>query len=143
MSTWTMNTRLRFGAYWVIAFGGLMSLALLPPIDRVLYVAFDLVFWPLDGIQVADSAASKLLTAVVGGITVGWGVTILLLSRDIADRAPESARRVALTGYLTWFAIDGIGSVIAGAPWNLLGNTLFLCLLAAPLLKAYPRDEVA
>ncbi|SMR72001.1 hypothetical protein SAMN04488030_1346 [Aliiroseovarius halocynthiae] len=143
MTDWTVNTRLRFGAYWVIAFGGLMSLSLFPPVSGVLNFAVDMVFWPLDGLQITDSSASKLLTAVIGGITSGWGVTVLLLSGDIADRAPESVRRVALSGYLTWFTVDGVGSVIAGAPWNLLGNTLFLCLLVVPLLKAYPRDAVA
>ncbi|WP_421704204.1 hypothetical protein [Aliiroseovarius sp.] len=135
MKTWTLSTRIRFGAYFMMFFGVLMSLSLLPPMNGVLMQAVDLVFWPLDGQQQPHRDAPRLMTAVIGGITMGWSVTLLILSGEPAHLAPRSVRKAALMGYLSWFLLDGLGSIIAGAPWNLLGNALFLAFLVVPLLQ--------
>ena len=73
------------------------------------------------------------MTAVAGGICSGWGITLLTLRGAALEAAPAQVRRAALAGYLGWFAIDSTASVLAGVPWNLLGNLAFLALLVLPL----------
>lgn len=123
---------LKFTAWLIIGFGAFMAAAVLPPIGAVLNWLTDLVLWPLDGAQHMAAPAARLLVAIVGGIMVGWGSIMLMLSGEVARSHPQLVRRIAIRGYLIWYAIDSAGSVLAGAPWNVLGNTLFLALLLVP-----------
>lgn len=126
---------IRFGAWALIALGVLMAIGNLPGPDAVLNWLIDLVFWPIDGTDHMAEPATHLLTAIIGGVIFGWGVMVLGLAGEPTRRNPHLIRRIVISGYLAWFTLDGLGSIVAGAPLNLVGNAAFLALLLWPLRK--------
>ena len=46
-----------------------------------------------------------------------------------------------LTGYVAWFLLDGLVSVVNGAALNVLGNLLFLVVLLLPALALRAGDR--
>jgi len=74
--------------------------------------------------------AGLLSTVIMGGIFVGWCVTIALLARDASSHA--AVGRAILWGIMVWFVVDSTGSVLVGAAPNVLLNTVFLVVLALP-----------
>jgi hypothetical protein len=85
----------------------------------------DPIFWPVDGLPGApELPTERLFAAVAGGLMVGWGVMLVKLGRR------ASVSRALLIGGAAWFVVDGAGSVLAGAPLNIVGNLAFLALIA-------------
>ncbi|MCY1125396.1 hypothetical protein OU426_00880 [Frigidibacter sp. RF13] len=125
---------LEIGGWLILGFGLLVAASNLPGLNGTAGLAFDLLFWPPDGAENIAPAGSRLLAAMLGGVAAGWGVCQIGLARALSRSEPGAARRAVLWGYLTWFAVDGAGSLAAGAPMNLIGNTLFLGLLLWPFL---------
>ena len=65
---------------------------------------------------------------------MGWGVMIyVLVSEGVRSGAPW-AYKALWASLLIWFVVDNFVSLVAGAPLNLLGNTLFAVLFFAPLI---------
>jgi hypothetical protein len=65
---------------------------------------------------------------------------IFCLRQWVYDVAPERTRRAVVTGVLAWFVLDSAGSVAAGAPSNVLFNTLVALLAVGPMWRpADPR----
>ena len=128
-----LRRALTFGAWTIFGFGLVTALSVLPGVREVWGWLIDLVIWPLDGAEGGSRTDLRLLTAIAGGICAGWGVTLLLLTGKPLEAAPEQVRRAFVAGYLGWFAVDSTASILAGAPWNLLGNLAFLALLMLPL----------
>lgn len=126
---------LRIGAFATLAFGALLALSTLPGLGTPLGWMIDLVIWPLDGADAPEAPAARLLVAISAGLSIGWGVLVLGLSGAAYSAAPEAVRRCVIRGYLAWFLADSLGSLLVGAPLNLLGNAAFLALLLAPLLR--------
>ena len=96
----------------------------------------DLAIWPLDGAQSLDSAETRLLCAVGGGMLVGWGALFYLLADQVYPHEPQMVRKFVLISICSWFVVDSLGSIAAGAPMNALFNIGFLALFALPVLKA-------
>ncbi|MBS8227392.1 hypothetical protein [Vannielia litorea] len=135
-------TPLRIGAFATLGFGALLTLSTLPSLSGPLAWLIDLVIWPLDGPDGTTAPAARLLTAITGGLAIGWGVLVLGLSGTAFAAAPEAVRRVVIHGYLAWFAADCLGSVIVGAALNVIGNAAFLAVLLVPLMRA-PSESPA
>ena len=110
----------------VIAFGLTGLAATLPALDWPIRFFADLVYWPVDGGQSLDDPTSRLLIAVAGGIMTGWGVLMYCLATQGLQIARDFSLRMIRLTILVWFVVDSLGSVLAGAPWNVLGNLIFL-----------------
>jgi hypothetical protein len=95
--------------------------------------ALDFVFWPVDGLQDASAEATRLLFAILGGITAGWGVMMWCLAGEPLARDPDLVRPILRTSLLAWFVLDSTGSVLAGAPFNAVLNVLILAAFLFPL----------
>ncbi|MBX2801223.1 MAG: hypothetical protein KTR31_26335 [Myxococcales bacterium] len=96
---------------------------------------FDLVQWPVDGRPGDFDLVARQLSAVLGGVMVGWGVTLLALTFGPLQAAPRATLRAMLTGLGAWFVVDSTGSMISGLPGNVLLNVGFLALFLGPLLQ--------
>ncbi len=96
----------------------------------------DFSSWPLDGKQNYDAPTTVFLSALLGGILLGWGILIWLLSSRIYDKAPEEIRKIVLISLLSWFVIDSLGSIFSGNLNNAIANILLLLVLVGPLWKA-------
>lgn len=134
-------TWLKIGSAIVIGFGLLTALSSLPAGSVVLRHFLDLAFWPFDGAQTVSGSEIALVTAILGGITTGWGVIFWQVSTRLYPRDPELARSLILSSIGTWFIIDGIGSVAVGAPVNALYNVGFLALFVLPLWRPVRTAE--
>jgi len=128
---------LRLSASFVIGFGVFMALGTVPPIRDVLTLLGDLIFWPLDGTQDAGDPLVRLVAAISGGVAIGWGTLIWGLSGAVFQSHPDVIRKLVLRGYVAWFLADGMASLFAGAPLNLLGNAAFFLAVWAPLRRPY------
>ncbi|MBM7067630.1 hypothetical protein [Actibacterium sp. 188UL27-1] len=126
---------LRIAAATVIAFGPLTMLAAWPPTALPIALFADILFWPLDGVQTMALQDARLLAAICGGGFVGWGLMMWLLAGAPYRAAPVAMRRIFLISVMGWFVIDGIGSVLAGAPLNVAANIGFLALFLWPLRR--------
>jgi hypothetical protein len=134
-STQTINW-LKFAALaLLVAPGLLLALAAAPATAGIATLVFDLIFWPVDGLQSLANPETRLLAAVCGGVMAGWGVMIWLLAAEGFRADPPLARKAIVASGIIWFVIDTAGSFAAGAPFNLIGNLVLLLAFAAPLWR--------
>jgi hypothetical protein len=124
---------LKIASAVVIAFGILGAMAAIPALSGPMLLLTDIAFWPLDGAQSMAAPETRLFIAIAGGLTVGLGVAMWLLATRLYPREPELARSIILTSLISWFLVDGIGSTLAGAPFNVLLNAGFLLMFVVPL----------
>jgi hypothetical protein len=95
----------------------------------------DLLSWPLDGMQSFAEPTTRFVSAVTGGLLLGWGVMIWFLSGPVYDAAPEGVRRVVVIGLLSWFVLDSTGSFLSGNASNAAFNVFVLVLAIGPLWR--------
>lgn len=118
----------------VIGFGVIAVLAALPSTSGVMRFLADLIFWPVDGAQTVSADETRLLSAISGGLMVGWGLLLWLLAARLFPNDPDLGRRLILPSISAWFVVDSLGSIAAGAPINALFNIAFLPMFFVPLL---------
>ena len=135
-----MSTRnwLKMSSLVVILAGFVYAFAAFPPTAGLAAVVTDLTFWPLDGAQTLTGSEARLLSGVLGAVLAGWGVMLFLIADRLYPRDAGLARLAILAGVGTWFVMDTLASVAAGAPLNLVVNVVFAALFAIPLLRAAP-----
>lgn len=135
MSNQATVTWLKAASAVVIAFGFLIALAVVPAAAGPTAFLIDLVFWPVDGAEGLAGPDMRLLSAITGGLSVGWGTMTWLVATRLFLREPALARGVILTSVGAWFIVDSLGSVAAGAPLNAVLNVGFLLAFVLPLWR--------
>lgn len=135
MQAETRTIWLKVASATIIIFGVLFFLSTMPPLSAPMAFLFDLVIWPLDGADDLAAPASRLLLAISGGVLLGWGIMLWLIVTRLYPNDPRLARTLILTSVCCWFVVDSLGSVIAGAPLNVLFNIVFLELFVIPLWR--------
>ncbi|UWQ30454.1 excinuclease ABC subunit A [Leisingera sp. M523] len=118
------------------AFGLAMVLALATPLGTALSLFIDLAFLPLDGAQALTPGAASLMTAIGGGLMCGFCLLIYLVTEHIYSADPALGRRLLIPALLAWYIPDSLGSLAAGAWFNVVMNTPFLALFLVPLMLA-------
>jgi len=119
----------------VVGFGLAISFAAHPATSGITEIFADLIIWPIDGMQSLASPETRILCAILGGVMTGWGVLFWQLSTKLFPRDPELARTLIYWSIGVWFVIDGIGSIVAGAPLNVFFNIGFLIAFILPLWR--------
>ena len=117
---------LKFGSALTIFFGALIAAAAVPAMSGPVQFLADFIFFPLDGLQSVTAEETRLINAIGGGVMVGWGVMLWMVSTQLYPKEPALAGKIIMTSIVVWFVIDSAGSVFAGAPLNALGNVSFL-----------------
>lgn len=132
-------------AILLIAFGLMFAFAAWPPAAGLATYLLDMLFWPVDGAQSLASPETRLILAIAGGITVGWGVLIWLVADKLMPVNPELARSILLRSLLAWFVIDSTCSWLSGGVLNIPVNVVFLAAFLWPLVRissaAAPRTS--
>lgn len=124
--------------------GVMGAAAAVPALAAPWELLIDLVRWPIDGAQSVAASEARLLSAITGGLTCGWGVMLYGLAAGPIARGDGDMRRLFITGVLTWFAIDSLASFAAGWPGNVVLNLLFAVLLLVPfLMDRSPKTRTA
>ena len=123
---------LKVSGFLVASFAPICFLGTIPETAEFARVSLDLLSWPIDGRESLTGGTSKLLSAILGGFLLGYGITIWQLSQAY-DYAPEVIRKIVVTGLCSWFFLDSLGS-IAGGHWsNALWNVPILFAFVGPL----------
>jgi len=123
----------------VIVVGAVLALAALPATSGPTALLADLIFWPLDGHPALVAPAPRLLAAISGGVMVGWGVLLWTVATRVLPVDVALGASVIRTSVITWFAVDSLASVLAGAPVNVVLNAVFLAAFLVPLAAVAPR----
>lgn len=131
---------LKFGSALVVGFGILIALAAHPGTAGPARFLLDLIIWPIDGVGNTSAPEMRLLSAVSGGVMVGWGILLWQISTRLYAKDPELAKSLILTSIAAWFIVDSSASLLAGVPLNALLNTSFLVVFGWPLLRAQVAD---
>ncbi|WP_340162352.1 hypothetical protein [uncultured Hoeflea sp.] len=112
----------------VAGVGLVIALAAWPPLAGPVVFAADLFIWPLDGVQTLAAPETRVFIAISGGLMVGWGVTLWKLATHLMPTDAAAVRSITMTGLYAWFAVDSLGSIMAGVPVNALANIGFVVL---------------
>jgi hypothetical protein len=128
-------TQLKFASAVVIGFGLLTALAAWPALNLPTLWLIDLMFLPFDGQQNISGPEPRILSAILGGVLVGFGVLQWLLVTKLFAREPALTRHMILISMWSWFAVDCTASIVAGAPFNAAMNVPFLLLFVVPLWR--------
>ena len=123
----------------LIALGAVFALTTTGPLSIVGVFFVDLAVLPVDGAQSFAATETRLLMAIVGGLTAGVGAAIWMVTRYVYETQPDTGRKILLTFILIWFAIDSLGSVLSGAWFNAVLNTGLLVAMILPLVWVEKR----
>ena len=132
------NTTLRwlqFGSALTIFFGVLIAAAATPLAAAPTQFLADLIFFPIDGAQNLAAPETRLISAIGGGVMAGWGVLLWMLSTKLFPSDQALAAKLIITSIATWFVIDSLASIIAGAPLNAVFYVTFLLIFCVPLWR--------
>jgi hypothetical protein len=96
-------------------------------------------FTELSGMTWADLTIGQilfhnLLAGVIGGVLMGWGLLLALLSLRLR-KAPEDWIWTTITiSVLVWYLVDTTASIFAGSTLNVLLNSGLLIATLPPIL---------
>lgn len=123
---------LKLWCIFVAGFGAVLASGGLPAFDGLTLRILGLV-----GGEPEFFAAqpTRFATALMGAVTLGWGLTILGLL-DAIEAAGASAWRRLTAAVLAWFVIDSALSVATGFPLNVVPNTGLLATFLVPVLAS-------
>ncbi len=139
-----IETRIRLlkvGSSITVGFGLLMAVAAIPALQAPTAMLLDLIFFPIDSGQSMDTAATRLLSAITGGLMTGLGVMVWVVATELCVKDPDLGRRVILLGIGSWYLVDSAMSFAAGAPLNVLFNTGFLLIFVLPVWGLKDRES--
>lgn len=95
----------------------------------------------LPGAGPVDRTA-QLFSGIAGGLTAGFGATMVVGARLEAAVRSGVARAIA-AGLLAWFVVDSAASALHGSWQNVIGNLAFLALGLPPALALAGRASHA
>ena len=135
---------LKISSILLIVLGALFSWTTTGPLMAANLGLVDFIVWPMDAAQSYTATETRLLAAISGGLTAGFGMCFYMMTKYIYENDPVLGGRMILSSIVTWYVVDGIGSVIAGVTFNVFANITFLVMIALPVLLAMKtRNSVA
>jgi len=90
------------------------------------------------GTEVDFNAPLRVSIAVLGCVTLGWGLT-LFVAMKAAHQLGNQGRTVwlGLTASVAgWFVIDSLLSTVTGFGLNALSNTVFMAAFLLPIVRS-------
>lgn len=106
------------------------SLATFPATQAPFVLLFDVLRWPIDGSPSTFDDNARAVSAVLGGVMVGWMAMFLYLIHSQPNQTTFKALSVSI---LTWFIIDS-GFSYYILPGTVILNLLGLALFMPPLM---------
>ncbi len=80
-----------------------------------------------------ESADAHLLSGILGGVLVGWGLTYWILIDRLLPHQLGLLKAVITVPIVVWFVIDSAGSIAAGGWLNAVLNLGFLAAFLFPI----------
>lgn len=143
MSFQTRVSWLKITGILLVLIGMFFAWTTTGPMAGLNVLFLDLAVFPVDGAQTYSATETRLLAAIVGGLTAGIGAAIWIVTREVYMDDPAKGRRILMTFILIWFATDSIGSVLSGAAFNVVLNAGLLVLMILPLVWVKAEEAEA
>ena len=134
---WLKITALVVGGF----VGPILFLGTMPDTSEMARWTLDLLSYPLDGKQTYNDPTTRFLSAICGGVVLGWAAMIWSLSVWVYDKAPKFTRKSTLTGLIVWFIFDSTGSITSGNASNAIVNVGLLLTAAGPLWVPAKKEK--
>ncbi len=141
MSFQTSVTCLKISSILLIVLGALFSWTTVGPWAQYNLLFVDFIIGPFDGGQSYSATETRLLAAITGGITTGLGVLFWMITHFVYASDPVLGRRMILAGICSWFVVDSVGSMLAGAPFNVIANAGLLLMFVLPVVLVSAEDR--
>ncbi len=123
------SSSMRRTGVFLAATGVLFTLSALPQLHFLAHIFLQVAYWPIHDVPAGLSVPAPLLLAICGGLTVGLGGMVWALGTYVAPLSAEAATKVTWVTAWSWFAVDSTGSILVGAPFNVVLNLVFLVLM--------------
>ncbi len=134
MSPKTAANMMRIVA-WITLLSGIgIVAALVPGLEIGFNIFLGVVIPGSEGMAALATTEAKMTTAIVGGLFSGIGTMLLLIVAPAIEQSNRAIVLAATYTLLIWFVVDGIGSALAGAPLNIVSNSIFLAAYLVPML---------
>ncbi len=134
MSFETSISWLKITGALLVVIGAIFAWTTTGPAAIVSVLFVDIAVFPVDGAQSYDATETRLLAAIAGGLTAGIGAAIWMIAKHIYAEHPAVGRKIILTFVMIWFCVDSLGSILSGAPVNVLLNLGLLVAMVLPLV---------
>ncbi|WP_051279596.1 hypothetical protein [Hellea balneolensis] len=123
MSISTRITLLKVLAFLLLIGPGLLMVtAPVTGLGGLTEMFLDFAYQPYEGAQPITGKSAHLLNAILGGILVGFGAMIWVVSQHVLRKNIALGRRLILIPLICWFITDSLGSVLTGAWFNAVLN---------------------
>lgn len=119
----------------VILFGAVLAGGGMPATDGAVHFLYNLLGGLAPGALNLDAPGMRFSVALMGAVTLGWGLTILLLLPAIHAAGAPAWRGLALA-LAVWYVIDGALSVATGFALNIVPNTALALAYLVPVLAS-------
>ncbi len=97
----------------------------------------------LDAFGIEQVRYVSLAHAVIGGVMVGWGVALLLITCELLAKGSRLGWKLIAISLGSWFIPDTTYSLLSGYWQNAVLNIVLLALFAVPLwaTRHHLRDD--
>ena len=129
------KTWITIWCWGVIVFGAVLALGAFPATDGIVRMLYGLLSSSPLPADFLEAPGHRFSVALMGAVTLGWGLTILFLLPAI-HAAGASAWRGLTAALVIWFVIDGALSAATGFALNTLPNTPLAIAYLVPLLAS-------
>jgi hypothetical protein len=115
-------------SYFVMLFGLVLIGGGLPSTDLIARTIFTMI----GAVDVTWTPELRFATALMGAVTLGWGITLLAAIRAAIALGDSGAPiwRTILLAMLAWYILDSFMSVATGFWMNAVSNTIILAAFA-------------
>ncbi|MEM8580528.1 MAG: hypothetical protein AAGF50_04945 [Pseudomonadota bacterium] len=123
------QSAMRISGGVLVATGVLFALASLPFLHPIAHIFLQIAYWPIHAVPAELTVPVPLLLVITGGLTVGLGGMQWALGTYVAPVSAVAAAKTAQITAWSWFCADSSGSILVGAPFNVVLNLSFLVLI--------------
>jgi len=123
------QSAMRIAGGALMAIGVLFALTALSFLHPVVHVFLQAAYWPIHDVPAELAAPGPLLVVISGSLTAGLGAMHWALGTYVAPLSATAAAKTAQIAAWVWFCLDSSGSVLVGAPANVVLNLSFLILM--------------
>lgn len=135
MSHHASITFLKISSFATMLFGALLLVTLFAGIGLLNFFA-DLLHMPLDGVQKVDSDSERTLIAILAGVLIGIATFVWQITQHVYAHNPRRGAQMITISLLAWYLPDNLGSLLTGAWFNVVMNSVFLAMFLLPLYLA-------
>ena len=129
------KTWINLWCWGVILFGAVLAAGAFPATDGFAAWVYGLLASEPVPAGFMEAPGLRFSVALMGAVTIGWGLTILLLLPAIRN-AGAPAWRALTAALVAWFVIDGLLSAATGFALNILPNTTLAIAYLIPVFAS-------